>query len=82
MDRLKKALLKLSTGEKRAIKNILLKIKNGFLNDLDIKKLRNCNNIYRVRKGKLRIIFKKQENGDFFVLAIERRSDNTYNNLT
>ncbi|MEK7167136.1 MAG: hypothetical protein AAB732_01870 [Patescibacteria group bacterium] len=80
MDKIDKALQNLSLREKKLIKSILLKIKINSLSGFDLKKLKNCNNIFRIRKGKLRIIFKKQTNGQCFILAIERRSDKTYNN--
>ncbi len=80
MDKITKALQNLSSRERKLIKSILLKININSLSGLDLKKLKNCNNIFRVRKGKLRIIFKKQTNGQYFILAIERRSDKTYNN--
>jgi mRNA-degrading endonuclease RelE of RelBE toxin-antitoxin system len=80
MDKVAKALQNLSLKERESVKNILLKIKKSSLSGLDFKKLKNCDNIFRARKGKLRIIFKKQNNGQYYILAIERRSDKTYNN--
>jgi mRNA-degrading endonuclease RelE of RelBE toxin-antitoxin system len=80
MDKVVKALQNLSFKEKEIIKSILLKIKNGSFFGFDLKKLKNCDNIFRIRKGKLRIIFKKQDDGRYFILTIERRSDKTYNN--
>lgn len=79
MDKIIKALQNLSSKERDAIKEILLKIKNDSLSGLDLKKLKNCDNIFRVRHGKLRVIFQKKADGQFSILAIERRSDNTYN---
>jgi mRNA-degrading endonuclease RelE of RelBE toxin-antitoxin system len=81
MDKIKKALENLSHKEKLQIKAILLIIKTGSFSNIDIKKLKNCENIYRIRKGKLRIIFKRHENGQYSVLAVERRSDKTYNSF-
>lgn len=80
MDKIAKALKSLSSKEREMIKSILLKIKSNALSGFDLKKLKNCDNIFRVRKGKLRIIFKKQDDGRYFILTIERRSDKTYNN--
>ena len=80
MDKIAKALNNLSPQERELIKSILLKIRANSLSGFDLKKLKNCDNIFRVRKGKLRIIFKRQTNGQCFILAIERRSDKTYNN--
>lgn len=79
MDKIKKALKNLTDSEKRAIKDILLKISSGFWSSLDIKKLKNNNNIFRARKGKIRIIFKSDSKSSIKILAIEKRSDNTYN---
>lgn len=80
MDKIAKALKNLSSKEKKIIKKILLKIKENSLSGFDLKKLKNCENIFRIRKGKLRSIFKKQDDGQYFGLTIERRSDKTYNN--
>lgn len=80
MDRITKALKKLSSHEREIIKDILLKIRNGSLSGLDLKKLKNRNDIFRIRKGKMRIIFKKQDDNQYFILTIERRSDRTYDN--
>lgn len=81
MDKITKALQNLSSKERKIIKSILLKIKSSSLSGFDLKKLKNCDDIFRIRKGKLRIIFKKQDDGRYFILAIERRTDKTYNNF-
>ena len=81
MDKISKALQNLSPKEKKAIKSILRKIKSGLLSGFDLKKLKNTDDIFRVRKGKLRVIFKKHPDSRCFILAIERRSDKTYNNF-
>lgn len=78
MDKISKAIKKLSNKERKELKVILKKIKFKNLDGFDIKKLKGKDNIFRIRKGKLRIIFLKNEN-EFFILAIERRNDNTYN---
>ena len=80
MDKIAKALQNLSPQERKMIKGILLKIKGSSLSGFDLKKLKNCDDIFRIRKGKLRIIFRKQNDGRYFILAIERRCDKTYNN--
>lgn len=78
MDKITKALEKLSADEKKAVKALLLKIKSNNLENLDIKKLKGYRDIYRVRKGKLRIIF-KTSGEDVKILALEKRSEKTYN---
>jgi len=77
-DRIEKALKKLLAKERSAIKKILLLIKDGKTESLDIKKLKGRDDIYRVRKGSLRIFLRKYD-GKWLLLAIERRSDTTYN---
>lgn len=78
MDKISKALKKLSPEERKKIKHILQKIKSEEFDDFDVKKLKGHDNIFRIRKGKLRIIFLKKDK-NFSILAIERRGDNTYN---
>ena len=79
MDKIAKALKKLAAGEKEITKAILAKINCHNFNGLNIKKLKGRQDIYRVRKGKIRIIYRIDENKKIFILTIERRSDNTYN---
>lgn len=79
MDKIAKALKKLSPKERELIKEILVKLKNKQLENLDCKKLKGRNDIFRIRKGQLRIIYRQDLKGNIFILAIERRSDTTYN---
>lgn len=79
-DKIQKSLNILSEKEKEAVKNLLIKIKMGRLLGIDIKKLKGREDIYRARKGKIRIIYKMCDDG-IYLLAIERRSENTYQNL-
>jgi len=76
MDKIAKALLFLSVKEKKQIKLILNKILIGDLAGLDLKKLKRREDVYRVRKGKFRIIFHKTQ--EIKILTIERRCDTTY----
>lgn len=77
MDKISKALKRLSLKERRQIKEFLLKIENGDFTGLDVKKLKDQEDIFRVRKGDLRIIFQRK-NGIITILTIERRSEDTY----
>lgn len=80
MDKVGKALKKLSAREQTLVKEILKKIDSNDLRGLDIKKLKGGKNIFRARKGTIRIIYQiKEEN--IFILAIERRSEKTYKKL-
>jgi mRNA-degrading endonuclease RelE of RelBE toxin-antitoxin system len=81
VDKLQKALNKLNDRERKEMKRILKALQSGDLNTVhyDIKKLAGRNDIYRIRKGKIRIIYRLDEQGEIYILAIERRSDTTYN---
>lgn len=78
MDKISKALKKLSAKERNNVKKILLLISAGNFKGLRIKKLRGRKDIFRARKGKVRIIYRVEKSGSIFVLAIERRSEKTY----
>ena len=78
MDRIEKALTKLTAKERKKIRSILAKVKTGEMGELDVKKLKGRQDIFRVRKGSLRIIYRILESGDIVILEIARRSDTTY----
>jgi mRNA-degrading endonuclease RelE of RelBE toxin-antitoxin system len=78
MDKIQKALNKLQPKERDIVKIVLQKLSNHNLAVLDIKKLKGRNDIFRIRKGKLRIIYRQDENNKIFLISIDRRSDNTY----
>ncbi|MFH1584507.1 MAG: hypothetical protein ABIB12_00035 [Patescibacteria group bacterium] len=80
MDKISKALKRLSPKERRQTKELLFKVKSGNLAGLDLKKLKDREDIFRVRKGDLRIIF-RQKSKSITILALERRSENTYRKL-
>ncbi len=77
MDKIKKALSKLTGEEREKVRGILQGIEKGNFANLDIKKLKARKDIFRVRKGSIRIIYRKTKDR-FFILTIERRSDKTY----
>lgn len=79
MDKIEKALQKLTPEEQEIVKEILIKLKNGQFKSLNLKKLKGRNDIFRIRKGKIRIIYQTGPTGQISILAIERRSDTTYN---
>ncbi|MDD2693341.1 MAG: hypothetical protein PHY14_00235 [Candidatus Gracilibacteria bacterium] len=59
MDKITKFLLKLSLSERIILLEILEQISNLHLDNLDVKKLAGETDLFRVRKGKIRIIFRK-----------------------
>jgi mRNA-degrading endonuclease RelE of RelBE toxin-antitoxin system len=77
MDRIGKALAKLTSKERELVKDILNKLSRGEADSLNIKRLKGGHDIFRVRKGDIRILY-RIDKGKIFLLAIERRSDTTY----
>lgn len=77
VDRMLKVLKKLSRQERAEADRIIELILMNRLEDLDVKKLKGTSNVYRVRKGSVRIIFRKVDPVNRLV-AIERRSEKTY----
>jgi mRNA-degrading endonuclease RelE of RelBE toxin-antitoxin system len=67
MDKINKFLLKLSKKERSAILKILADIQNLKLNNYDIKPLEGFKNYYRLRKGKIRIVYTKQDNKSYLI---------------
>jgi len=79
-DKIKKFLARLSKRELETVQTILLDISNGQLDGLDIKPLKGKKDMYRVRKGRVRVIF--LSDGDkTAILSIGNRDDQTYRNF-
>ena len=77
MDRIEKALQRISAKERQRIKLLFVKIARGDFRGFDIKKLKGRNDIFRIRKGMFRIIY-SVKNKKIFILSIERRRESTY----
>lgn len=77
-DKLEKFLAKLRGRELLLVQDLLLRIQLGELDGLQIKPLKGHKNFYRVRKGRLRIIFEVKPSGEPEVHAIGYRDDQTY----
>ena len=80
MDKIAKALKRLSLKERKVVRGILRKIKKEDFEGLQIKKLKKRDDIFRVRKGDVRILYRKEKE-KISILAIERRSENTYKKM-
>jgi len=78
MDKIQKSLGRLTGKERKRVKEILIQLKNWRTEKLDIKKLRGRDDVFRVRKGRIRIIYRLDVRGGIFILTIERRNDKTY----
>jgi len=77
MDKIEEFLKKLSEKEKALTKEILVLLESNRASSLNIKKLKGHNDIFRVRKGNIRIIY-KVESSQIVLIAITRRNEKTY----
>lgn len=81
MDKIEKALRKLDAKEKEIVKDILDKLEKNNLLGANIQKLKGREDIFRIRKSNIRIIYQKTEAKKIFVLTVERRSEKIYKNI-
>jgi mRNA-degrading endonuclease RelE of RelBE toxin-antitoxin system len=79
MNKIDKFLRKLPKHERHEVEKVLAFIFKQQFEGLDIKKLKGLSNVYRVRKGQLRIIYKISDKGSIELVDIDRRNDTTYN---
>jgi len=77
MDKIEKALVKLTEKERELIRSILQKLSQKKLTGLDVKRLKGYDDIFRIRKGDIRIIYQVRKE-KIFILSVERRSESTY----
>lgn len=81
MNEIEKMLLKFTDEERAIYRMIIKKLEERNIIGLDIKKLKGFKDIYRVRKRKVRIIYRYGDDGHIKVLTLDRRSENTYRNF-
>lgn len=77
-DKIKKFLSKLPSKDLERIRNLSSKIVANDLAGVDVVKLKGSDNVYRAKKGKLRIIYSVDSQGKVAFLSISRRDDKTY----
>ena len=78
MKNLDKQLKKFSFKERAEIGRLIEKILKREFSGFDFKKLKGLKNFYRIRKGKIRIIFEMENNKKLTILAIECYKEDTY----
>ena len=81
VDKLQKALNRLTDKERIWIKSIVQDIQQGKITGYDLKKLQGHDDIFRIRKGSIRIIFRIISHEEVRILAIEWRSNTTYDSF-
>ena len=77
MNKIEKFLKKLSPLEGKEIQEIISRIVGGKYEHMDMRKMGGYVSRYRVRKGKIRIIFTLYDYGAV-IEKIDFRNDNTY----
>ena len=77
MPTLKKLLSKFSEKERSILESLVAKIISLNWRGLIVKKLKGYHDIFRVKKGRLRIIFFKNGN-TITIFSIDHRSETTY----
>jgi len=78
MNKIEKFLAKLNFDRREMTKELIRKIVLGNLQNLDVKKLKGNEAIFRVRSGRIRILFVKKDIG-YGIIDVDNRDDNTYN---
>lgn len=78
MNKIEKALQRLTEKERQRLKQILIMLEKRNFTGLDVKKLVGQQTVFRVRAGQYRIIFRVTPGKEIDILGLEKRSDHTY----
>ena len=81
MHKADKLLSKIPKKDRDSILKVLSALYLNKANHLDIKKLKGFKNVFRVRVGRYRIIYTKDNEQVLEVLAITKRDEITYQNF-
>ena len=79
MHKIGKFLRTLDPGLRLEVESLIARTQKKDFAGLDVKKLKGFDHLFRLKKGKIRIIFAVDESGEVIVLEAVRRSDTTYN---
>ena len=78
MDKIEKLLLKVGLRDRLRIESTIELLADGSLDKLDVKKIKKTD-FYRVRVGRFRIIFHRdQETGECIIDGVKLRDKDTY----
>lgn len=77
MDKISKLISKIPKKDAIKIADSIEKLINGKTSNLDIKKLKGFQDIFRVRVGNYRVIYKTLDKG-INILEIAKRKEDTY----
>ncbi|MGH2611526.1 MAG: hypothetical protein ACRDFB_00585 [Rhabdochlamydiaceae bacterium] len=79
-DKIKKALAKLNAKDREIVKLLILRIKLNDTLSLNISHLKGHADLFRVKKGRIRIIYRKNDQ-EFKIIKIDLRNEKTYKDL-
>lgn len=77
-DKILKYINKISVKDKLKLLEVIRVLEIGDLSNVEYIKLSGEDNLYRIRVGNHRVIFKKISEGKYIVLSIKKRDENTY----
>lgn len=77
MDKILKFLKKRTSSERERLISVVRAVTENKLEGMDVKKLKGCDSIFRVRVGNFRIIFEKTKEENL-IHSIAKRDDRTY----
>jgi mRNA-degrading endonuclease RelE of RelBE toxin-antitoxin system len=77
VDRLTKSLRRLARKDRRMADQLVSKLIDGDFGHLKIKKLRGIDNVFRARKGRVRVVYRLYGRR-VIILDVDLRSDTTY----
>lgn len=78
MDKIEKALKKLTEKERQIVKEILTRLIDNNIIGINLEKMKGEKDIFRIRKSRIRIIYRVDINNQIFILKIDRRNEKTY----
>jgi mRNA-degrading endonuclease RelE of RelBE toxin-antitoxin system len=80
MDKIFKFLKKLNKTERSKLLNLINLILSNKITSLKPKKLKGFKDLYRIREGKIRIVFKKNKDSKNTIINLDYRK-NSYKSL-
>lgn len=78
MDKIDKALLKLPNKQRQKLMQAFGQVMEGKVEGLNIKKLKGHSDVYRLRVGDSRLVFRQLDSGEQLVLHVGKRNEQTY----
>lgn len=79
-DKIKKILAKLTVKEREIVKLLILRIKLDDTEGLNISQLKGHADLFRVKKGRIRVVYRKKA-AKTLIVRIDRRNEKTYKDL-